>query len=156
MFFYQDSHKESLEGSARPSDTSIAISLFSDHNLVMATNRPGIAEENEVLALGEQAAQAIVDRASDALELVEQYVSAFERWESTWKAKEGSAGIVGDEAREVGHRIASQHAQILRLTEEMWTEVDSSLKNLHVKGKGLKTYIDQLPQRISTIKTKKG
>jgi hypothetical protein len=113
-------------------------------------------ESKKVLALGKQVASAIVDRSGEALDLLDGYVEAFAKWEATWKAKvKGSVPLAGKE-KETGQRIAAQHAQILRLTEEMRSEVDASLKTLHVKGKGLKSYIDQLPQRISTIKPKQG
>lgn len=121
----------------------------------MASTRVG-NEIKEVLALGKEVASAIVDRSGDALDILDRYVEAFAKWEATWKAKlKGSEPLTGKE-KEAGQRIAAQHAQILRLTEEMRAEVEASLKTLHVKGKGLKSYIDQLPQRISTIKPKQG
>jgi hypothetical protein len=36
----------------------------------------------------------------------------------------------------------------------MHTQFVESLKGLRVKGKGLKKYIDQLPQKMSTINKK--
>ena len=121
----------------------------------MATTRVG-NESKEVLALGKQVASAIVDRSGEALDLLDGYVEAFAKWETTWKSKVNGSVPLPVKEKEAGQRIAAQHAQILRLTEEMRSEVEASLKTLHVKGKGLKSYIDQLPKRISTIKPKQG
>jgi predicted lipoprotein len=122
----------------------------------MATTKNETTGEQTVLALGEQAAQAVAERSDDALGLLERYVETFERWEATWQSKDKGANPFSDEEKEMAERIAAQHAQIIRLAAEMYSEVDSSLRSLHIKGKGFKTYIDQLPQRISTIKPKKG
>lgn len=109
-----------------------------------------------LLDLGKSAITAIRDGAEDALDVVERYVTAFAEWESGWKVSLKGGIEFSAKERELGKRIAAQHSQVIKLVEGMRAEVDSSLRGLRQKGKGLKAYIDQLPQRISTIRTRKG
>lgn len=126
----------------------------------MASNRPptdaNLNKSKALLDLGKAAITAIRDGAEDALDTVERYTSAFAEWEAGWKLSARGAVEFSAKEREMGKRIAAQHSQVIKLVEGMRAEVDSSLKGLRQKGKGLKAYIDQLPQRISTIRTRKG
>ena len=126
----------------------------------MASTRPSadvnLKRSKVLLDLGKVAITAIRDGADDSLDIIERYVAAFAEWEAGWKLSvKGDADFSAKE-RDMGNRIAAQHSQVIKLVEGMRAEVDSSLKGLRQKGKGLKAYIDQLPQKISTIRTRKG
>lgn len=111
-------------------------------------------EGKALLELGKNAIAAIRDGSPESLDLLHQYVVGFTAWEATWLVSKAGVKEIPAAERELGQRLANQHAQILRLTEKMRSQFDESLKGLRVKGRGLKKYIDQLPQRISTIKKK--
>lgn len=121
----------------------------------MASPRPSNGG-NTLLSLGKEVVVSLREAAPDALELLERYVTAFGAWEVSWREVAKGGRIMSAREREVGRRVAAQHAQILRLADEMRKGIDESLKVLRVKGKGLKAYIDPLPHRLSTIKTRKG
>ena len=126
----------------------------------MASTRPSsdssVKKSQTLLALGKAAISAVRDGSEDALDAVERYVTAFAQWEAGWKVSGKGSVEFSAKEREMGKRIAAQHSQVIKLVEGMRAEVDSSLKGLRQKGKGLKAYMDQLPQRISTIRTRKG
>lgn len=107
-------------------------------------------EAKALLELGKKAVSAIRDGSSDALDVIDAYVEGFAKWESTWKG----AKDIPESDRELAQRVANQHAQVLRLTAEMQAQFLDSLKGLRAKGRGLKKYIDQLPQKMSTINKK--
>jgi hypothetical protein len=112
------------------------------------------SEGKALLELGKKAAAAVRDGSAEALDMIEAYVSGFTQWEATWKVSKAGTKQIPAAEQELAQRIAHQHAQIVRLTGEMHMQFVESLKGLRVKGKGLKKYIDQLPQRMSTINKK--
>lgn len=115
----------------------------------------GISSEGKaLLELGKKAVAAIRDGSSDALDMIDAYVDGFAKWESTWTVSKAGANEIPAGEQELAKRLANQHAQIVRLIGEMQAQFVESLKGLRVKGKGLKKYIDQLPQKISTINKK--
>ena len=118
------------------------------------TSKPAGSKGDTVLELGRIAAEALVEQSPDSLDQLDTYIDAFSAWEAEWKGGADSNRPVPNPEREIAERIAAQHNQILRLAGELRFEVGDTLKSMHVKGKGLKTYIDQLPQQISTIKKK--
>lgn len=120
----------------------------------MTSNSPS-SKGDAVLELGRVASQALAEHSPDSLDLVEAYIEAFSVWQVEWEGAADTSGSLPDSEREVAERIAAQHNQIIRLAGELHVEFGETLKAMHLKGKGLKTYIDQLPQQISTI-TKKG
>jgi hypothetical protein len=126
----------------------------------MASIRPAadanLKRGKALLDLGKAAITAIRDGSEDSLDIIERSVTTFAEWEAGWKVSVRGGGDFSAKERDMGNRIAAQHSQVIRLVEGMRAEVDSSLKGLRQKGKGLKAYIDQLPQRISTIRTRKG
>ncbi len=115
------------------------------------TSKSSSTEGKALLELGKKAVSAIRDGSSDALDVIDAYVEGFAQWESTWKGQKN----IPEADRELAQRVANQHAQVLRLTAEMQAQFLDSLRGLRAKGKGLKKYIDQLPQKMSTI-SKKG
>lgn len=107
-----------------------------------------------LLELGKKAVSAIRDGSTDALDVISDYVEGFAKWEATWKVGKSGGPDIPEADRELAQRIANQHAQVLRLTAEMQAQFLDSLKGLREKGKGLKKYIDQLPQKMSTMNKK--
>lgn len=112
------------------------------------------SEGKALLELGKKAVTAVRDGSSDALDMIDAYVDGFTKWEATWNTSRAGAKEIPVVEQELAKRLANQHAQIVRLTGEMHTQFVESLKGLRVKGKGLKKYIDQLPQKMSTINKK--
>ena len=111
-------------------------------------------EGQALLELGKKAVSAIRDGSSDALDIIDAYVVGFAKWEATWAVSKSGAKDIPAADRELARRVANQHAQVLRLTAEMQAQFVESLKGLRAKGTGLKKYIDQLPQKMSTINKK--
>jgi hypothetical protein len=115
----------------------------------------GISSEGKaLLELGKKTVAAVREGSSDALDAIEAYVKGFSTWEATWKTSKTGAAEIPATEQELAKRLANQHAQIVRLTGEMQAEFVESLKGLRVKGRGLRKYIDQLPQKMSTINKK--
>ena len=119
----------------------------------MATNGSS-KEAKALLELGKKAVAAIREGSADALDVIDEYVAGFSKWEATWKSSKGGATVIAPAEQQVAQRLANQHAQIVRLTGEMQNQFLESLRGLRTKEKGLKRYIDQLPQRISSINRK--
>ncbi len=119
----------------------------------MATNSTS-KEAKALLELGKKAVAAIRDGSSEALDVIDAYVEGFSKWEATWKSVQGGGKVIAAAEQQVAQRLANQHAQIVRLTGEMQTQFMESLRGLRTKEKGLKKYIDQLPQRIGSINKK--
>ena len=121
----------------------------------MASTRT-VSESKALLDLGKKAIAAMRENSVEALDVLGEYVDGFTAWETTWKSRRGVASILSAKDQDVGRRIANQHKAILRLAEEMKANLDESLRGLRVKERGLKAYIGQLPQRISTMRGRKG
>jgi hypothetical protein len=119
----------------------------------MATNGSS-KEAKALLELGKQAVAAIREGSADVLDVIEGYVDGFSKWEATWKSSKGGDKGISPSEQQVAQRLANQHAQIVRLTGEMQSQFLESLRGLRTKEKGLKRYIDQLPQRIGSINKK--
>jgi len=117
----------------------------------MSGTRPS-SEAKVVFELGKALIASLEEASPNALEELERYCDAFADWENHWKRRlDGKVDFSAKEA-EWGKRIVAQHGTVIRLTEEMRAAVDRSLKNLRVRGKGLRAYTDHLPRRISTMK----
>ena len=118
------------------------------------TSKSSSSEGRALLELGKKAVTAIRDGSADALDVIDAYVEGFAKWEATWGGSNSGAKDIPAADKDLARRIANQHAQVLRLTAEMQAQFVESLKGLRAKGKGLKKYIDQLPQKMSTINKK--
>jgi hypothetical protein len=116
----------------------------------MATNGSS-KEAKALLELGKKAVAAIREGSADVLDVIDAYVEGFSKWEATWKSSHGGGKVLAPAEQQVAQRLANQHAQIVRLTGEMQAQFLESLRGLRTKEKGLKRYIDQLPQRIGSI-----
>ena len=112
------------------------------------------SEGKALLELGKRAVAAIRDGSSDALDVVDAYVVGFAKWEATWHVSPSGSKQIPVAEQALAKRLANQHAQVLRLTTQMQAKFVESLKGLRAKGKGLKKYIDQMPQKISSISRK--
>jgi hypothetical protein len=86
--------------------------------------------------------------------VIDAYVQGFATWEATWNITKAGGRVVSPADQQLAKRLANQHAQIVRLTGEMQAQFLESLKGLRTKERGLKKYIDQLPQRIGSINKK--
>jgi hypothetical protein len=124
----------------------------------MTTRKTPLDAGKNVLQLGAIVVRALRDGAPEALELLEQYTESFEAWQKSWKRAATAPHTVKFSAkeREIGERIAAQHATVMELTEEMLRSLEGSLKDLRGWNKGIRAYIDHLPSKISTIRTRKG
>lgn len=106
------------------------------------------SEAQELIRLGQAALDALRRDDAEDIEQVQLYVEAFDGW------IQGEP--LADSEKELGMRIADQHATIMMLVESEKGEVAALLKELREKGKGLRAYTDIFPKRISTMKPKKG
>ncbi len=111
-------------------------------------------EGRALLELGKKAVAAIREGSAEALDVIDEYVGGFATWEATWKTTKAGGHVVSPADQQLAKRLANQHAQIVRLTGEMQAQFLQSLKGLRTKERGLKKYIDQLPQRIGSINKK--
>jgi len=111
-------------------------------------------EAKALLELGKKVVAAIRDGSAEALDVIDAYVEGFSKWEATWRSAKGGGKVISAADLQVAQRLANQHAQIVRLTGEMQAQFLESLRGLRTKEKGLKRYIDQLPQRIGSINKK--
>lgn len=122
----------------------------------MATGKTSLDAGKNVLQLGALAVRALREGSPEALEQLEQYTESFETWQKSWKRTAQSPVNFSAKEREIGERIAAQHATVLELTEEMFRSLEGSLKDLRGWTKGIRAYMDHLPSKISTIRTRKG
>lgn len=106
-----------------------------------------------LLALGSEVVKALEESSPEALDHLDEYMHAFDKWQSSW-AKDKV--VISKDARELGGRIAQQHAAVVALTEEMLHSVEQSLRDLRGWSKGIRAYMNQLPKQVSTIKARKG
>jgi hypothetical protein len=106
------------------------------------------SEAGQVIQAGQAAVDALTECSTDAVERVDAYVQAFDSWAQSTNLESSD--------KELGIRIADQHATIMMLMEALKGEAALALKDLREKGKGLRAYTDVFPKRISTMKPKKG
>ena len=111
-------------------------------------------EGRALLELGKKAVAAIREGSAEAFDVIDAYVEGFAAWEATWKTTTSGGQVIAPTEHQLAKRLANQHAQIVRLTGQMQAQFLESLKGLRTKERGLKKYIDQLPQRIGTINKK--
>jgi hypothetical protein len=119
----------------------------------MATNKNQGESAKEVLALGRRVVKALRDSDPEVLEVLDEYTRAFDVWRSAW-APPGAQLSARD--RELGERIAEQHATVVELTESMLRSVEQSLRELRGWSKGIRAYMDHFPKQVSTMRTRKG
>jgi hypothetical protein len=122
----------------------------------MAATKTPIDAGKVVLQQGVSLVRALKDGSPEALDMLEEYTQSFEDWQKTWKRTGSSAPKFSVKEREIGERIASQHATVLELAEEMSRSLEESLKGLRGWNKGIRAYMDHLPSKISTIRSRKG
>ena len=122
----------------------------------MTTGKTPLDAGKTVLQLGAVAVRALREGAPEALEYLEQYSDSFEQWQKSWKRADQNTVKFSAKEREIGERIAAQHATVLELTEDMYRSLEDSLKDLRGWTKGIRAYMDHLPKKISTIRTRKG
>jgi hypothetical protein len=119
----------------------------------MATNKNQPDSAKALLALGKRVAKALRDSDPEVVDLLDEYTEAFDIWRGSW-ARGGKQLSARD--REVGERIAEQHAGVIELTESMLQTVEQSLKDLRGWSKGIRAYMDHFPKQVSTMRTRKG
>jgi hypothetical protein len=121
----------------------------------MAASKSNAFDGTALIQLGAEAANALKRSDPEALELLERYTHAFDKWQVGWQ-KKGSPSDLSAKDRDIMRRVANQHSAIVELTEEMLGSVERSLKELKGWSKGIRAYVDHLPKRVSTIKTRRG
>jgi hypothetical protein len=119
----------------------------------MTANKNQVDLTKELLALGKRVVKSLRESDPEALDLLDEYTAAFDRWRASW-APQGVRLSARD--RELGERIAKQHATVLELTENMIRSVEQSLRDLRGWSKGIRAYMDHFPKKVSTIRTRKG
>lgn len=122
----------------------------------MAQPRNPLDAGKALLAQGAEVVQALREGSPEALDKLEQYTERFDAWQKTWKRSGGGNVKFSGKDREIGERIARQHATVVELTEEMSRSLQDTIKDLRGWTKGIRAYMDHLPKRISTIRTQKG
>jgi hypothetical protein len=119
----------------------------------MATNKNQAQLARELYALGKRAVKALRESDPEGLDLLDEYTAAFDTWRTSW-APRGTQLSARD--RELGERIAEQHATVVALTESMLRTVEQSLRELRGWSKGIRAYMDHFPKQVSTMRTRKG
>lgn len=119
----------------------------------MATHNEPAELAKHLLALGKRVVKSLRDSDPEVLGLLDQYTTAFDTWRASW-APTGVQLSARD--KELGERIAEQHATVMELTEGMLGAVEQSLKELRGWSKGIRAYMDYFPKQVSTIRTRKG
>jgi hypothetical protein len=119
----------------------------------MASKKNQNELSREMLELGTRVVKSLRESSPDALDLLDEYTESFDLWKRSWM---GPGGSFSAKEREIGERIAKQHATVLELTEEMLRSVEKSLKDLRGWSKGIRAYMDHFPKQVSTIKARKG
>lgn len=107
----------------------------------------------DLLALGIKIEKSLRESDPEALDRLDEYTDAFDAWHRSWADR---AGSFSGREREIGERIAEQHATVLKLTEGMLRSVEQSLKELRGWSKGIRAYMDHFPKQVSTMRTRKG
>jgi hypothetical protein len=121
----------------------------------MAAEKTDVFDGKALIQIGAETARALKSSAPEALDLLERYTLAFDKWQVRWQ-KKGSLSDLPAKDRDIIRRVANQHSAIVELTEEMLGSVERSLKELKGWSKGIRAYVDHLPKRVSTIKTRRG
>jgi hypothetical protein len=120
----------------------------------MAADRDKISEAKALLKLGLDTARSLKASNPEALDRLDQYTDAFEKWQMGLSPL--SSCELSSAQRRVMERVAKQHATIIGLAEGMLVSVERSLKDLKGWSKGIRAYVDHLPKRVSTMKARKG
>lgn len=122
----------------------------------MAQSKNTLELGKDLVSLGGCLVKALREGAPEALDQLEEYTDLFDAWQKTWN--KGKTGVPGFSSKElaVGKRIAEQHQTVLDLTEKMYRSMEESLRGLRGRSKGIRAYLDHLPSKISTIRTRKG
>lgn len=137
--------------------------------------RTAILEKGrEVLDAGQASIQAVQSDQDDAVDVIERYVELFSVWqaqcesalgpEASGDQAQGPTGLATAQREEetrspeavLFQAIADQHAELFRMVGELREEMSEALRALHERGRGMKAYADNLPKRISTIRSRKG
>lgn len=106
-----------------------------------------IAQADVVLAGQQEEDERLV-----ALEL---YVTQLAAWYDGQGCELTSANVSSQSAdllRELGDR----HTQVLKLVEQLRNDTSSKLKVFRQRTRGILSYLDTLPKRISVLRSKKG
>jgi hypothetical protein len=122
----------------------------------MATSRNTLEAGKALLEQGSELLRVLREASPEALDKLEEYTACFDSWQKTWKRSGAEVQKFSPKEREIGERIARQHATVLELTEEMSRSLQDAIKDLRGWNKGIRAYMDHLPKRISTIRTQKG
>jgi hypothetical protein len=132
-------------------DMSRAFEPCQVNSMVVKKNQ---AEPSKaLLALGSRVVKSLRESSPEALDLLDEYTESFDLWQRSWGVS-GSSFSTQD--KEMGRRIAAQHATVIELTEEMIRSVEKSLKELRGWSKGIRAYMDHFPKQVSTIRARKG
>jgi hypothetical protein len=122
----------------------------------MAQPRNPLEAAKALLLQGAEVVQALREGNPEALDKLEEYTERFDSWQKTWKRSSAGKAKFSGKDREIGERIARQHATVVELTEEMSRSLQDTIKDLRGWTKGIRAYMDHLPKRISTIRSQKG
>ena len=120
----------------------------------MALDKDYTSGVKAVMKLGLAAAAALKNSHPEALDLLDQYTDAFEKWQKGMSRL--SSPELSSEERRLMERVARQHGKVIELAESMLASVERSLKDLKGWSKGIRAYVDHLPKRVSTMKARKG
>lgn len=101
-----------------------------------------------------QLARGILDDSQDdaatLTEGIATYVDAFSRWTSE------TDGQVPELDRQSLEELADLHAKVISIAEDLKSDAARQLRDFGIKKRGMKAYVDPLPQRISVRRPKKG
>jgi hypothetical protein len=110
-----------------------------------------------LLELGDRLLEALNSGDQEIDDKLESYVDSFQDWFDSLPTADGGGGVVfSAEDAETGRRIAEQHATVLALLESSMRDAKRAIGDLRGWSKGIRAYVDHLPKKLSTIKTREG
>jgi hypothetical protein len=90
---------------------------------------------------------------TDDERVVESYCNQFDVWIG---ALEGDKISIGERERSDAEELLRRHAIIMDLLGQQVRRVDLLLKDRKSWLKGVKSYLDKFPKRVSTIRARQG
>ncbi len=91
---------------------------------------------------------SLAPQSPEALESIAAYAEAFAEWSAVTKIEKLPQDTLSE--------LSEKHAKVIRLARGLQLETASELKSLQSRAKGILTYADYLPRRISMGINRKG
>ncbi len=84
----------------------------------------------------------------DLITSIEEYISAFEIW--------SNKGLFETLKKEEGEEVLELHKQVVEKAQNLKQDMELKRTELNKKAKGVLSYLDTLPKRVSHTRGRKG